>query len=312
MPLFSIIIPTHNRAQLLKKALDSALEQEWADWELIVVDDGSEDNTKAVVNAYTDDRIQYCYQVHAERSSARNRGIQMAKGQYLCFLDDDDYFLPKHLSILQQHIAQHNFPIAVFRTGMRIDSGRERRYSKHFNEQEHSHPIPFFLKNMVGMHTLCFHQQCLQKQQFDERWWHFQDTHLLIRVLLDFPFYQINAYTCVYVRHAAMGSAHAFLGKDAQARMENNLAAIRDLFEQGGKRMQQLMPSGMLDYMLSEKYLGYAMGNLRVQNLPLSVQLFKKSLQHGKWHQGLKKKGLYLLRYTRARIQKALHQGSGE
>ena len=86
---FSIIIPTYNRAAFLPKAIESVLAQTYTDWELIVVDDGSTDNTREVVAQYNDERIIYIYQENAERSAARNNGISQAKGDFICFMDSD-------------------------------------------------------------------------------------------------------------------------------------------------------------------------------------------------------------------------------
>ena len=76
-PFFSIIIPTYNRAHLISMAIDSVIAQTFENWELIIVDDGSTDNTKELVDNYCsiDKRIRYIYQENAERSAARNNGI---------------------------------------------------------------------------------------------------------------------------------------------------------------------------------------------------------------------------------------------
>ncbi len=99
-PTISVIIPTYNRAKLLPRALDSIIAQTYQDWEIVVVDDGSTDNTKEVVQAYADKlggQCQYVYQENARCEAARNRGIGMARGQFVAFLDSDDEFLPRKL-----------------------------------------------------------------------------------------------------------------------------------------------------------------------------------------------------------------------
>jgi glycosyltransferase involved in cell wall biosynthesis len=92
---------------MLSKAIDSVIAQTYFDWELIIVDDGSTDHTKELVNNYCkkENRIRYIYQENAERSAARNKGIENAKGEYVCFLDSDDYYLPNHLLNLSKHIS---------------------------------------------------------------------------------------------------------------------------------------------------------------------------------------------------------------
>jgi len=116
-PFFSIILPTYNRANFISKAIESVLSQTFTDFELIIVDDGSKDTTKEIVTSYlTDSRTSYIFQENQERSIARNNGISNSKGQYICFLDSDDYYLPHHLSILFENIKSNNFPVAFFHT----------------------------------------------------------------------------------------------------------------------------------------------------------------------------------------------------
>ena len=96
--IFSIIIPTYNRAHIILRAIESVKIQTFSNWELIIVDDGSTDHTEDTIRKIDDPRINYFKKNHAERSAARNFGIAKAKGKYICFLDSDDYFLKDHYS----------------------------------------------------------------------------------------------------------------------------------------------------------------------------------------------------------------------
>jgi len=98
--MVSVIIPAYNSAHYLKIALDSVLNQSFSDLEIILVDDGSTDNTKGLLNDYSDERIQYYYKENGGLSSARNYGIERAKGKYLAFLDADDIW--EHNKIEEQ------------------------------------------------------------------------------------------------------------------------------------------------------------------------------------------------------------------
>ncbi|HAB89958.1 MAG TPA: hypothetical protein DCF84_05420 [Bacteroidetes bacterium] len=89
-PYFSIILPTYNRGERIDMAIQSVLDQTYSNWELIIVDDGSTDNTKEVCLQYQEPRISYVYQDNAERSAARNKGIALSRGVYVGFLDSDD------------------------------------------------------------------------------------------------------------------------------------------------------------------------------------------------------------------------------
>jgi glycosyltransferase involved in cell wall biosynthesis len=95
---FSIIIPTYNRADRLISAIDSVLNQTESDWELIIVDDGSTDDTAGQVAKYKDPRIKYFYKENEERAIARNFGINRALGDYITFLDSDDMYYSHYLS----------------------------------------------------------------------------------------------------------------------------------------------------------------------------------------------------------------------
>jgi glycosyltransferase involved in cell wall biosynthesis len=96
MPKISVIIPTYNRAQYITHALDSVLCQTFPDYEIIVVDDGSTDNTQDILKKY-EGKIKTIRQDNQGISKTRNRGIQMAKGEYIAFLDSDDYWAPEKL-----------------------------------------------------------------------------------------------------------------------------------------------------------------------------------------------------------------------
>ena len=100
-PAFSVIIPTYNRADFLPRAIQSILKQTFRDFELIIVDDGSTDNTEEVVGGISNARVRYFYQQNRGVSAARNFGATLSKGQYTTFLDSDDEVLPEWL----QHFA---------------------------------------------------------------------------------------------------------------------------------------------------------------------------------------------------------------
>jgi glycosyltransferase involved in cell wall biosynthesis len=95
-PLVSVIIPTHNRGWIVKEAIDSVLDQDFSDYELMVVDDGSDDNTREILGAYGK-AITVLQQPNRGVSAARNRGIAEAAGGLIAFLDSDDLWLPGKL-----------------------------------------------------------------------------------------------------------------------------------------------------------------------------------------------------------------------
>ena len=111
MNSISIIIPTYNRDSKIKKAINSVVNQTNPNWELIIVDDGSRDNTKSIIETYLkDSRIKYLFQNNKGVSSARNNGVEIARGSHVVFLDSDDEFFPELIETLH-HINYCNYDL---------------------------------------------------------------------------------------------------------------------------------------------------------------------------------------------------------
>lgn len=107
MSFFSIIMPLYNKAPYVRKAVESVVRQTFADWELIVVDDGSDDGGAELVKAFSDTRIRMIRQENMGVSMARNNGVAVAQSDYLCFLDADDWWDNGYLEALHGLIARH-------------------------------------------------------------------------------------------------------------------------------------------------------------------------------------------------------------
>ena len=109
MTFFSVIIPTYNRSHLVIDAIDSVLAQTYPHFEVILVDDGSTDNTEQAIKDKYASAMQLIYfkKKHEERGAARNFGLKHAKGDYAVFLDSDDFMQPHYLETLNETIIQH-------------------------------------------------------------------------------------------------------------------------------------------------------------------------------------------------------------
>lgn len=103
-PFFSVIIPTFNRMGFLEKAVESVLSQTFDNLELIVVDDGSTDETGEFISSCSDKRLKYLYQTNSGVSKTRNKGLSEAKGLFIAFLDSDDYWLKVKLEKIKKEI----------------------------------------------------------------------------------------------------------------------------------------------------------------------------------------------------------------
>ncbi len=108
-PFFSIIITTYNRAQLLRRALDSLLSQTEADWEAIIIDDESTDDTYLQILPYlsSNPKIKYVRKEHSGEVLSKNEGIYSSRGKFISFLDSDDEYDPVHLASRKGILMQH-------------------------------------------------------------------------------------------------------------------------------------------------------------------------------------------------------------
>jgi len=109
-PFISVIIPSYNRASMIAKTIESLQQQDYNDYEILVIDDGSTDNTEQVVKEMTDGRTTYFKKKNAERAAARNYGARLAGGSYLNFFDSDDLALPNHLFEASKLISEKHNP----------------------------------------------------------------------------------------------------------------------------------------------------------------------------------------------------------
>lgn len=133
MPKVSVVIPTYNTARFVGAAVESVLAQTFEDFEVIIVDDGSTDNTREIIARFVDPRIRYVYQENQERSAARNAGIRLARGEYIAFLDADDVWLPEKLA-LQVSLLETLPAVGLVYTGAYV-----MEHGRIFTEQKGKH-----------------------------------------------------------------------------------------------------------------------------------------------------------------------------
>ncbi|MFP5471580.1 MAG: glycosyltransferase family 2 protein [Bacteroidia bacterium] len=138
MPFVSIVVPTYNRANLVTFTIESILKQDNPDFELIIVDDGSTDNTQEVVAPYLSEKVSYHKIPNSERGAARNFGTKQAKGVYVNWFDSDDIMLPNHVSTIinlarfygNPEVITLNFQIKHSKTGkLEKDIYAKNRYA---------------------------------------------------------------------------------------------------------------------------------------------------------------------------------------
>lgn len=188
--MVSIIIPTYNREKLIKRAIDSVLNQTYQDYEVIIIDDGSKDRTKEVIEEIGDNRIRYIgLEINQGVSHARNVGIQEARYEYIAFLDSDDEWMPNKLELQMRKMtkASNEVGIVFCRMGGKLRNSEKRflcpdeSYKKEILEGNIFHPL--LLQNVIGTPTMLVRKKCLEEiGGFKETLQCLEDWELILRI----------------------------------------------------------------------------------------------------------------------------------
>ena len=198
--LISVIITSYNHAQFLPESIQSVIEQTYKNIEVILVDDGSSDNTKEVVADYPG--VQYVYQQNQGLSAARNTGIDQSKGQYLVFLDADDWFLPDALALNLNHIKQNHK--AAFASGahIKVDEFKKQIPQKQKPLITEHHYLHLLQHNYIQMHAAVIYQRWVFGHfRFDTSLRACEDYDIYLKVARKFPVVHHQDLIAVYRRH---------------------------------------------------------------------------------------------------------------
>jgi len=196
MPTVSIIIPTYNRGHLLGRAIQSVLAQTYQDFELIIVDDGSTDETEKLVKSFNSEMIRYIrHRENKGPSAARNIGIRVAKGDYIAFQDSDDEWMPEKLEKQIRAFETASPAVGIVYTG---------RYRIINNKKEYLPLAGVTPKDgdvFSSLLKVCFvctpvalvKRDCFERAgMFDERFPPFEDWELFLRMSRYYQFKYIN------------------------------------------------------------------------------------------------------------------------
>ena len=200
--LLSVIIPTYNRSKLVTRAINSALQQTYSHCEVIVVDDGSTDDTSEKLVSYKD-RIKYIYQENSGQAGARNTGIRAATGKWVAFLDSDDTWLPEKVSKQIEILTSSNAKVCY--TNIIWNSGEENIPSENHKFEgkvfEEPFELLFFRSGHKVLSTLVVDRNLLLKVGcFDERIKYHEDVRLCLRLAFETSFAYIDEPLAVFDR----------------------------------------------------------------------------------------------------------------
>jgi glycosyltransferase involved in cell wall biosynthesis/Tfp pilus assembly protein PilF len=207
VPLFSVLVPTYNQARFLPAALDSLLAQTYSNWEAVVVNDGSTDDTAQVMREYAtrDNRFKMFHKPNGGVGSALNEGIRQARGQWICWLSSDDLFEPNKLEIHFKEINENPDIYFFYSHFSYIDEAASIKL-----EGGLWNPIPdppfqvsrFFHGPYIHGNSFAIHRDVFRViGLFDERLHNAQDFDMWLRISAKYPSHFIDRRTCITRNH---------------------------------------------------------------------------------------------------------------
>jgi glycosyltransferase involved in cell wall biosynthesis len=286
--LVSVIIPCYNHAHFLPDAINSVLSQNYNHVEIIVVDDGSTDNTKEKTAEFV--RVNYFYQSNQGLSAARNTGIKHSSGKYLIFLDADDYLLPEAISTNVLHLEKN--PSWAFVSGWH-DKVDEWKYPIEQDEQilvHVNHYQNLLCGNYIGMHaTVLYQRWVFDEVKFDASLKACEDYDLYFKIARKFPI----------GNHSKKIAAYRIHGKNMSARIPFMLEHVLLVLNRQEKVLQNdaerhAYKRGILIW---KEYYQAKLYNLLIHSLWNSEKWASRSELAL-----LSKKPLWLLNYIRKRV----------
>ena len=279
MPKVSVIIPTYNRAELLKEALNSVFAQTFQDYEVIVVDDGSTDNTKDVVSFYRD-KVKYYYKTNGGPASARNMGIINSAARYLAFIDSDDLWLPQRLELGVSRLEAKIDTALVFSDMKYIVNGvvsDNNTYFKRYLPARGEVLERLCLQDFIPTSTVILKKECLcETGYFDEALRVCEDYDLWLRIASRYKVEYIDQPLACYRYHE---------GNLVKTNRDDLLLATRDVLCQAKKRWQ----------------IGFK-SNVNRRIALLSWQIAKNKISRKQYLQAISELGLCLNYYLRRSI----------
>lgn len=192
-PKVSIVVPTYNRGNFIQEMIESVISQTYDNWELIIVDDGSTDNTAEIITPYISKNIHYHSLEHTGRSFARNYGISKSTGEFIAYLDSDDVFLPTKIEKQVKWLIEHPDDAMVYASALLINDFGEYYPALYLAGCSGNiyKKVAMFLPVTITLPSVLIRKEIQDKVGgFDEELDRFEDTDMWRRVSRD---YKISA-----------------------------------------------------------------------------------------------------------------------
>jgi len=274
MPQVSIIIPAYNHENYISDCLDSVIKQTATDWECLVVNDGSTDNTKEIILSYTEKnlKIRMINQPNKGLAAARNKGLSEAKGDYIQFIDSDDVIKENKLKLQLDLMLQTNeFALSItnyyYSIGNDFNIKSSRPWlSTRFRSENHLHNLisDWETKMTIPFHCFLFDANPL-KILFDEQLPNHEDWDFLMNVLrLNPKIFYIDQKLAIYRVH--------------ENSMAQDKASMKNGFAQAIRKQQRFYQKNSIEYKLLSNKLTQVLHSRSLYKLGKIVKMFFPNL----------------------------------
>jgi glycosyltransferase involved in cell wall biosynthesis len=259
IPAVSVIVATYNRAKLLCETIDSILQQRFQDYELIIVDDGSTDNTRAVLEGFGT-RIRYFYQKNSGPSAARNAGVRHALGRWIAIQDSDDLCAPNHLECLYRYATGHPHAGMVFANGSYLSgSEHDRETIIRPGKSRKLAADGVKLTDLCDKSIVRLQAALISKAAYeavgghDERLRICMDLDLAFRLFMNYPVAYLDEVVFFYRKHEGNSS------RNEELRLTENIRVIEKLLAQN-KNAGAVLGENRIAARLAYRYYRLAKG----------------------------------------------------
>lgn len=183
MPKVSVIIPAYNRAYIINEAIASVLSQTFTDFEVLIIDDGSTDNTRQVIESIGDERIRYFHKDNGGASSARNVGLTKATGNFIAFLDTDDHWPDNYLEKMIIHFENdHEIGIAYCMTSVQNSNGKVEISGEASRCHSGMITANLFVNSVIWPSAAIIRKTAAEGFYFDEKLKNSEDSDIFLRL----------------------------------------------------------------------------------------------------------------------------------
>jgi len=273
MPKVSVIIPTYNRSGLLREAIASVLKQSFEDLEVIIVDDGSTDDTRTVVESIDDCRVKYFYKSNGGAPSARNLGLRKSRGEFIAFLDHDDLWPENYLEVMVAHMEKNKeFGLVYSPITVIHPDGKQTKSYKRPEGKSGWITLDLFKRGFVWTSATVIRKSAFKNFYYDESLSaSYEDGDYFLRLSTRTPFLFVRDVEAIRRNHTEN------LSRKVGILPTRILVLERFYFRLGGDRV---VPTRIARRRISHAYRKVAEASRREAKRSAAITLYKRAIRY--------------------------------